>query len=124
MGRTKKNDNEQEHRILVKMSPQTLLGFQLFWIRREETKEQIMYQTRFLYDTWDGATKAAEEMAYKEADADEYYVVLNKIDDLSFSDCLSFKNTKLFILVDEREPGQEYGSVWVTPVFQETKTLS
>jgi hypothetical protein len=104
------------------MPSQTLLGFQLFWVRREETKEQLLYQTRILYDTWDAATNAAKEMAYKEAEDNEYCQVLNKVDDLSFSDCLHFKNTKLFLLVDDRDPHEEYGSVWVTPVFRhETK---
>ncbi len=76
-----------------------------------------MYQTRILYDTWAFAVKAGEEMANKEAN--EYCTILNKVDDMSFADCLSFKNTKLFILVDEREPNDEFGSVWITPVYKD-----
>jgi hypothetical protein len=102
----------------VTMTVNTLLGFQLFWIRNEQTKEQLMYQTRILYDTWEDATKAAEAMANSEAN--EYCTILNKVDDMSFADCLSFKNTKLFILVDEREPNDQYGAVWITPVYKHT----
>lgn len=98
------------------MTPQTILGFHIYWLARDETKEQIMYQTRILYDTWEDALKAGEAVATKEAN--EYCTILNKIDDMSFADCLSFKNTKLFILVDKREPNDQFGAVWATPVFK------
>jgi hypothetical protein len=98
--------------------PLTIIGFQLFWRDAKSTPESLLYQTHILYDTWEAALTAAKEMAAQKAN--EYCEILNKVDNISFSDCLQFKNTNLYILVDAREPNEQFGSVQVCPVFSET----
>lgn len=96
--------------------PTTLIGFQIYWVDSATTSSTLLHQTQILYDTWDATVLAAKTLAAVKAN--EYCDILNKVDDMSFNDCLHFKNTKLFILVDEREDHQEFGSVWACPVFQ------
>jgi hypothetical protein len=93
-----------------------LLGYQLYWIGKNAYPEQCMHQTRILYDTWETALQAGEELANKEAN--EYCMILNKVDDLSLSDCHLFKHTALYILVDERDPHEKFGAVYVCPVYK------
>jgi hypothetical protein len=101
------------------MTPQRILGYQLHWIHQDSKCEDLAYQPHVLYESWETMLEAAAAIAASEAEkGGEYIQVLNKIDDLSFSDCHHFKNTTLYILVDERKPYEKYGAVWVCPVFQ------
>lgn len=98
--------------------PQSILGYQLHWIRHDSKCEDLAYQPHILHETWEDMLEAAGIMATAEAaKGDGYIQVLNKRDDMSFSDCYHFKNTTLYILVDEREPHRKHGAIWVCPMF-------
>jgi hypothetical protein len=98
------------------MTPTPLLGYQLHWIHRESNGEDLVYQPHILYKTWEEVLDAAATLAIV-SKTNEYIQVLNKVDEYSMSDCLSFKNTILYILVDECRPYERYGAVWVCPVY-------